>query len=117
MANNDNPIKSSRALVLGITFKENCPDIRNSRAIDVIKELEDFGVNIDVHDPEADREEVKHEYGIDLIDKPSGVYNLIVLTVGHSQFQDLSLEKLKDDKTVIYDVKAFLQPSSITARL
>jgi UDP-N-acetyl-D-galactosamine dehydrogenase len=117
MANNDNPIKSSRALVLGITFKENCPDIRNSRAIDVIKELEDFGVNIDVYDPEADREEVKHEYGIDLIDKPSGVYNLIVLTVGHSQFRDLSLEKLKDDKTVIYDVKAFLQPSSITARL
>lgn len=117
MANNDNPIKNSRALVLGITFKENCPDIRNSRVIDVIKELEGFGVNIDVYDPEADRAEVKHEYGIELIDEPSGIYNSIVLTVGHSQFQDLSLENLKDKKTVVYDVKAFLQPSSITARL
>lgn len=117
MANNDNPIKNSRALVLGITFKENCPDIRNSRVIDVIKELEGFGVNIDVYDPEADSEEVKHEYGIELIDKPNGIYNSIVLTVGHSQFQDLSLENLKNEKTVVYDVKAFLQPSCITARL
>lgn len=117
MANNDNPIKNSRVLVLGITFKENCPDIRNSRVIDIIKELQGFGTNVDVYDPEADKEEVKDEYGIELIDKPTRVYNAIILAVGHLQFLDLSMDMIKDEKTVIYDVKGFLKPSNITARL
>lgn len=117
MANNENPISKSRILILGITFKENCPDIRNSRVIDVIEELEDFGANIEVYDPEADKAEVKHEYGIDLIDSIEGKYNAIILAVGHKQFKDLKLKNHTDEKSVVYDVKAYLEPSSITARL
>ena len=117
MATNDNPIKNSKALVLGITFKEDCPDIRNSRAIDVIRELQGFGVNVEVYDPEADKEEVLDEYGIELVDKPSGYYNAIILTVGHQQFKDLDIESLKTDNTVIYDVKGFMDLDKISARL
>ncbi len=117
MANNNNPIKNSKVLVLGITFKENCPDIRNSRVIDVIKELQGFGVNVDVYDPEADFNEVKEEYGVELIPKLEGQYNAIILAVSHDEFKTLDLDAYKDLKTVIYDVKAFLNPSTITARL
>lgn len=117
MANNDNPISKSRILILGITFKENCPDIRNSRVIDVIEELEDFGANIEVYDPEADKEEVKHEYGIDLVDSIQGNYNAIILAVGHHQFRDIDLKQHMDEKSIVYDVKAYLEPSTITARL
>lgn len=117
MANNNNPIKNSKVLVLGITFKENCPDIRNSRVIDVINELQGFGVNVDVYDPEADKEEVMHEYSIDLIKKPDTIYNAIILAVGHSHFLELKMDVLKDQNTVVYDVKAFLNPSDITGRL
>lgn len=117
MANNDNPIKNSRVLVLGITFKENCPDIRNSRVIDVIKELQGFGVDVEVYDPEANKDEVNYEYDIDLIDKPKGKYNAIVLAVGHAQFSSLDIEQYSDINTVIYDVKAFLDPKIITSRL
>ncbi|MTI39314.1 Vi polysaccharide biosynthesis UDP-N-acetylglucosamine C-6 dehydrogenase TviB [Fulvivirga lutimaris] len=117
MANNDNPIKNSKVLVLGITFKENCPDIRNSRVIDVIKELQGFGINVDVYDPEADSEEVNEEYGVELITKLEHKYNAIILAVGHDEFKKLEFDKYKDSKTVVYDIKAFLNPSTITARL
>ncbi|MEQ8925667.1 MAG: nucleotide sugar dehydrogenase [Fulvivirga sp.] len=117
MSNNGNPISNSRILILGITFKENCPDIRNSRVIDVIEELEDFGANIEVYDPEADKDEVKHEYGIELLDSIEGRYNAIILAVGHMQFKDMDLKKHTDEKSVVYDVKAYLEPSMITARL
>ncbi|MTI20431.1 nucleotide sugar dehydrogenase, partial [Fulvivirga sp. RKSG066] len=95
MTKKDNPINNSRVLVLGITFKENCPDIRNSRVIDVVRELEDFGVNVDVCDPHASSEEVHHEYGLSLT-KPNGIYNAIILAVSHSDFESLDFSKLKD---------------------
>lgn len=117
MAQNDNPIKNSRALVLGITFKENCPDIRNSRVIDVVNELESFGVNVEIYDPHADEEEVKLEYGKSLIDNPSGPYSAIILAVGHNEFAHINLEKLKNDKSVIYDVKGYLDKSFVSSRL
>ncbi len=117
MANHETPIKNSRALVLGITFKENCPDIRNSKVINVIHELEGFGVNVEVYDPEADFEEVKHEYGVEMINKPTGTYNAIVLAVGHNQFKELDLTAIRNKNTVVYDVKGFLDPSTITKRL
>jgi UDP-N-acetyl-D-glucosamine/UDP-N-acetyl-D-galactosamine dehydrogenase len=117
MANHETPIKNSRALVLGITFKENCPDIRNSKVINVIHELEGFGVNVEVYDPEADFEEVKQEYGVEMIDKPTGTYNAIVLAVGHNQFKELNLTAIRSENTVVYDVKGFLDPSTITKRL
>ena len=117
MAMNDNPINNSRALVLGITFKENCPDIRNSRVIDVIRELAGFGLQVEVYDPHADPVEVKEEYDLELIDEPSGEYNAIVLAVSHEEFKNLDIELFKNDKTAVYDVKAFLDRSKITARL
>lgn len=117
MAQNDNPIKNSRALVLGITFKENCPDIRNSRVIDVVNELESFGVNVDIYDPHADRNEVENEYSKKLIAKPEGQYVAIILAVGHNEFAHINLDELKNDKSVIYDVKGYLDKSFVSSRL
>lgn len=117
MAHSGNPIKNSRVLILGITFKENCPDIRNSKVIDVIRELESFGVAPEVYDPEADREEVKSEYGIEMIASPQGIYHAIILAVGHSPFKDIPLETYKDENSVVYDIKSFLNPQQITGRL
>lgn len=117
MAKNDLPINKSRILVLGITFKENCPDIRNSRVIDVIQELKSYGSLVDVYDPQADADEVKHEYGITLINTPDSKYQAIVLAVSHDEFMRLDWNTLTDASTVVYDVKGFLDKSLITARL
>ena len=103
-------IEGSNVLVLGITFKENCPDIRNSRVIDVIEELQEFGCNIDVYDPWADEEEVKHEYGLDLQEKiDTFKYEAIVLAVAHDEFKKLNLSNLED--TVVFDIKSILKES------
>jgi len=117
MAQNDQPINKSKILVLGITFKENCPDIRNSKAIDVVRELQSFGTTVDIFDPHADAGEVKHEYGLTLITQLSQKYHAIVLTVGHKEFATLDWKVIRDDKTVVYDVKSFLDKSFVTARL
>jgi len=110
-------IKNARVLVLGITFKENCPDIRNSKVIDVIRELQEFGTQVDVYDPWANPAEVRHEYGIDLKEHISGTYDAVILAVAHKVFRDLNLQALKHEKTVIYDVKGFYEKSEVTARL
>jgi UDP-N-acetyl-D-galactosamine dehydrogenase len=117
MARNELPINKADILVLGVTFKENCPDIRNSRAIDVVQELRSYGTSVDVYDPQADRHEVKHEYGFELIEKPTKVYHAIVLAVSHNEFNSLNWKALTNSKTVVYDVKGFLDRSLITARL
>ncbi len=105
-------IEGANVLVLGITFKENCPDIRNSRVIDVIQELQEFGTNVSVYDPWADPKEVKHEYGLDLLTNPAGKYDAIVLAVAHDKFNELDLETLKNgDHTVVYDIKSKLKES------
>jgi UDP-N-acetyl-D-glucosamine/UDP-N-acetyl-D-galactosamine dehydrogenase len=117
MAQNDLPINKADVLVLGITFKENCPDIRNSKVVDVIRELQSFGTNVDIYDPQADPEEVNHEYGLSLISSLSKKYHAIVLTVGHSEFTRIDWAKIKTDNTVIYDVKGVLGKSGVTARL
>ncbi|UII27955.1 nucleotide sugar dehydrogenase [Fulvivirga maritima] len=117
MTKKDNPINNSNILVLGITFKENCPDIRNSRVIDVIRELQGFGANVEVFDPEADKEEVKHEYDIDLIEKPNKKYNAIVLAVSHDEFKDLDMSSIAEENTAIYDIKGYWNRDLITARL
>ena len=116
-------IKSSRVLVLGITFKENCPDIRNSRAIDVVRSLEDFGCCVDVYDPWADSDEVKQEYGIDLVDDVDFTddvksnYDAVVLAVSHKQFKEIDFSKFKKNGLVIYDIKNCLPRNLIDARL
>lgn len=113
-------IKGSKALVLGITFKENCPDIRNSRVIDIIKEFKTYDVDVDVYDPWASSEEVKHEYGLDLlsnVEELKGGYDAIVLAVSHKEFLALDLTGLKSDIGVIFDVKCLLPKESVDARL
>ena len=113
-------IKNSNALVLGITFKENCPDIRNSRVIDIVQEFESYDVNVDVYDPWASADEVKHEYGLDLITSTNllkSEYDAIVLAVSHKEFLELNLTKLKSKFSVIFDVKSLLPKESVDARL
>jgi UDP-N-acetyl-D-galactosamine dehydrogenase len=117
MAQADLQIRGGKVLVLGLTFKENCPDIRNSKVVDVIAELRTYGIQVDVYDPHADHAEVLHEYGLKLIDAPSHDYDGIVLAVGHEEFKQLSWNTLKNSKTVVYDVKGVLDRSLITARL
>jgi UDP-N-acetyl-D-galactosamine dehydrogenase len=117
MAQNELPINKANILVLGITFKENCPDIRNSRVVDVIRELQSFGTSVDVYDPQADAEEVKHEYGLKLTTSPDKKYHAIVLAVNHHEFNQLDWSKIKNEKTVVYDVKGTLDKSLVTARL
>ena len=99
-------IEGSKVLVLGITFKENCPDIRNSRVIDVIEELQEFGCNIDVYDPWADSKEVEHEYNLKLSEELDiSRYEAIVLAVAHNEFKQL---KLKTSDNVVFDIKSIL---------
>jgi UDP-N-acetyl-D-glucosamine/UDP-N-acetyl-D-galactosamine dehydrogenase len=117
MAQHQLPVYGSDVLVLGITFKENCPDIRNSKVVDVIHELKSYGTNVDIYDPQADNEEVEEEYGLSLIPHPEKKYNAIVLAVGHTEFMTLNWQAIKHDKTVVYDVKGFLNKDIITSRL
>ncbi|KAF0200414.1 MAG: UDP-N-acetyl-D-galactosamine [Bacteroidetes bacterium] len=110
-------VAGSRVLMLGITFKENCPDIRNSRAIDVVTEFNEYACKVDVYDPWADHAEVKHEYGIDLVDKPGNDYDAIVLAVAHNEFKELDIRSLGNSDPVIYDIKGLLDKSIVDERL
>ncbi|MBN8826360.1 MULTISPECIES: nucleotide sugar dehydrogenase [unclassified Spirosoma] len=111
-------IHTSRALILGITFKENCPDTRNTKVVDVYRELTDFGVSVDVYDPWASSQTVKQEYGIDLITTIDQTYDAIVLAVAHDQLLMLDIAALKKDRTsVVFDVKSVLDKSVADMRL
>jgi UDP-N-acetyl-D-galactosamine dehydrogenase len=102
-------IKDSKVLILGITFKENVPDIRNSKVISIVNELKEFGIMVDLWDPCAETQEVRHEYGIDLIDAPKpSSYDGVLLAVKHRQFIELrkeGLEKFLKRDGVFYDIK------------
>ncbi len=121
MIKKEHKVNNSDVLVLGITFKENCPDIRNSKVIDIIKELKDFGCNIDVYDPWADIKEVKHEYNLDIISDYSKVesknYHGIVLAVAHDEFKELDFNGLRNNGAVIYDVKGIVERNLVDNRL
>jgi len=110
-------IAGSKVLVLGITFKENCPDIRNSRVIDVITEFRDYDCLVDVYDPWADAAEVKHEYGVELTASPSSDYDAVVLAVAHNEFTKTDVRSYGKQGAVIYDIKGILDPSVIDERL
>ena len=103
-------VDGARVLVLGLTFKENCPDLRNTRVVDVVEELRDYGVQVDIHDPWADAAEAKHEYGLDLIGTPeAGAYDGIVLAVAHDAFRAAGPEALRHygrDGGVFCDLKS-----------
>ena len=117
MAQHELPINKANILVLGIAFKENCPDIRNSKVVDVVTELQSYGTKVDVYDPLADAGEVKDEYNLTLIQQPSKKYDAIILAVNHKEFEAIDWSKIKTDKTVVYDVKGKLDRSIVTARL
>lgn len=121
MIRNNYRVLNSKVLVLGITFKENCPDIRNSKVIDIIKELEAFGCKVEVYDPWADREEVKHEYGLNILcsfdEVKNNAYEGVVLAVAHEQFKEMDFRELRRNGTVIYDVKGILDKSIVDNRL
>jgi UDP-N-acetyl-D-galactosamine dehydrogenase len=116
-------VNGARVLVLGITFKENCPDIRNSKVIDVVRELEKYGAKVDIHDPWADGTQCKHEYGM----RPSkdaltnrGAYDAIVLAVAHREFREIGapgIRKLGKKNHVMYDIKHVFRASETDGRL
>ncbi|MCX7549347.1 nucleotide sugar dehydrogenase [Xanthomarina sp. F2636L] len=113
-------IKGAKVLVLGITFKENCPDIRNSRVIDIIREFESYEIQVDVFDPWASSEEVKEEYGFDLLCDKKDVnhnYDAIILAVSHNEFVKIDIERLKSPIGVIFDVKSLLPKGMVDGRL
>ncbi len=114
-------VVDANVLIMGLTFKENCPDLRNTRVVDLVKEFEGFNCNIDVYDPWVDKDEALHKYGINPIDQPSeGKYDAILLAVAHDKFRDLSLAQIKafgKDSHVLYDIKYLLKANEIDGRL
>lgn len=111
-------IAKSNVLVLGMTFKEDCPDIRNSKVVDIIRELKQFHIDVDVYDPHANKIEVKEEYNVDLIDNIDKTYCGIILAVSHKEFKELNYEKIKvDNSSIIFDSKAFLNRDIVNSRL
>ncbi len=114
-------VKGSRILVMGLTFKENCPDLRNSKVVDVVRELEKFGAKVDVHDPWIDSRECKHEYGIRPVGKlKARHYDAIVLAVAHREFRELGLRKIRSygkSGHVLYDIKYLFKGHEVDGRL
>jgi len=129
MIHKGHAVKDAKILVLGITFKENCPDIRNTKAIDVINELKSYGCTVDVYDPWADAKEVKHEYGLELLEVSSerspfsgsgskGIFDAVVLAVAHNQFKNIDLSKFRNNhNAVIYDIKGIWDKNLVDGRL
>ena len=114
-------VADSNVLMLGLTFKENCPDLRNTRVIDMIKEFQNYGAKVDVYDPWIDAEEARHEYGITPVGKlENGKYDAVVLAVSHKQFKDMGVDKIRalgKPGSVLYDVKSLLPRDKVDGRL
>ncbi|HTD41870.1 MAG TPA: nucleotide sugar dehydrogenase, partial [Mucilaginibacter sp.] len=121
MINKDIQVKNSNILILGFTFKENCPDVRNTRVIDIIRELKTYNTNVSVYDPWAKPNEVLHEYGFltsndfEIIRKKQ--YDGVILAVSHTEFKNLDLSEIRAINSIVYDVKGFLDKNIIDARL
>jgi UDP-N-acetyl-D-galactosamine dehydrogenase len=113
--------KSARVLVLGLTFKENCPDLRNTRVVDIVSELATYGTTVDVHDPWVSSEEAEAEYGIDLVRDPeAGAYDAILIAVGHRQFAELGADGIRrfgKPSSLVYDIKYVLPQGAADDRL
>lgn len=114
-------VNGARVLVMGLTFKENCPDLRNTRVVDVVKELQDYNITVDVYDPWIDAGESEHEYGITPVTQPEAAsYDGIILAVGHRQFKDMGAEDIRGlgkPEHVLYDLKYILSKDSVDLRL
>ncbi|RFS22016.1 nucleotide sugar dehydrogenase [Chitinophaga silvatica] len=118
MIDKDHKIKGSRALIMGITFKENCPDVRNTRVVDIYHELRQFGLNVDIYDPWADLKEVEEEYGLHISNSvdTSAVYDAIIVAVAHKEFLQFDFLKYRRNNGVIFDTKACVDRSIVDAR-
>jgi UDP-N-acetyl-D-galactosamine dehydrogenase len=114
-------VNGARILMLGLTFKENCPDLRNSKVVDVIRELQGYGAKVDVYDPWVNADEAEHEYGIRPIRKPAtGKYDAIVVAVAHQQFRDMGLKTIRSfakSPHVLYDIKHVFKAHEVDGRL
>jgi UDP-N-acetyl-D-galactosamine dehydrogenase len=112
-------ISNANVLILGITFKENCPDVRNTKVVDVYKELEEYGLHVDMYDPWADRDEVEQKYKISMLENIdyNRKYDTIVLAVSHDEFLTLDLNSLRKETSVVFDIKAKLDRDIVDARL
>lgn len=111
-------VLNSRILVLGFTFKENCPDVRNTKVIDIVKTLKSYNTNVTIYDPWASPEIVRREYGVEVTNQlPSEKYDAVILAVAHKDFEKLSVRDLTTDKGVVYDVKGFLKSDECDAKL
>lgn len=120
MVQKDITVKGSNTLLLGFTFKENCPDVRNTRVIDIYHDLIEFGLNVTIYDPWVDLQEVKEEYGIKVSNSKSVLdakYAAIILAVSHNEFLEIDLTKIKDERSVLFDIKGFLPQNLVDARL
>jgi UDP-N-acetyl-D-galactosamine dehydrogenase len=111
-------VKYSNVLVLGFTFKEDCPDVRNTKVIDIINELTTYNVNVTIFDPWANPEEVQHEYGvISQNDMPNDKYDAVILAVSHKEFLKINLQNLLNATAVFYDVKGCISEFFVDSRL
>jgi len=114
-------IVDANILIMGLSFKENCPDLRNSRVVDLVNEFEEYNCNTDVYDPWVDKAKAEQEYGIKLISTPNiGKYDVTVLAVSHDQFKELTLKELKSygkETHVIFDIKYLLPSDQTDGRL
>lgn len=111
------PLNESRVLVLGITYKENCPDLRDTRVVPVVQELRALGVTVDVLDPWADPADVAARHGLTLVSQPTGMYQGVLLAVGHEAFREVDLAEWRAPNAVLFDLKGFFPKNEVTARL
>ncbi|MCU0387174.1 MAG: nucleotide sugar dehydrogenase [Chitinophagaceae bacterium] len=119
LVHRDRKVKGAKVLVLGITFKENCPDVRNTRVVDVIATLKDFGMQVTICDPWASIEEVKHEYNLEICNEvpTNEKYDAILLAVAHNEFRSLDIKSLKNGYSLVYDIKSFFPKEIVDVRL
>jgi UDP-N-acetyl-D-galactosamine dehydrogenase len=119
MAIKDIKIKGSKILILGFTFKENCPDVRNTKVIDIVNELKTYNANLVVFDPIADYDEVKEEYGISIVKsfETGECFDAIILAVAHNEYYSLDLKKIRKPNSIIYDIKGFFNSEIVDFRL
>ena len=117
--NNGATVKNAKVLILGITFKENCPDIRNTRVVDIVDELNEFGCEVHTFDPWANKNEVKKEFHLNLLEniESQAPYSAIILAVGHTKFKTLDFQKIARNNCIIYDVKSFMSEEIVSERL
>lgn len=121
MAKNKIHLVDSKILVMGLAFKENCPDLRNTRVVDIVRELSSYHANVDVYDPWVDAEEAQHEYGLEVIQQPDPeTYDAIIVCVGHNEFRAMGVDAIRalgKSKHVLFDVKHILPKDRVDARL